>query len=284
VVRIPEKRMKVLKRILERWAVKDTCTRKQAEVLLGVMNFASKAIRGGRAHMRRMYDTLHGQPERGDEEKRDLWEEWKLQQGEIDWEEEEVGLFADPKAGHIIALGPEWHKDLRFWTRLVAEAEVLNGVPFEFFAQQASDEFLEGVSADADPALGWGFVCGSSWVRNEWLAEEAPMGIACKELIAIVKGCEAMGDRLKGHQWKVSCDNAEVVISVRRGTIKNPEMMEWIRRLHVFMVRFSCYIWLDTVPRSENSVAHLVAKGNIVEARRRATLDMAPLSERCREP
>jgi hypothetical protein len=47
VVRIPEKRMKVLKRILERWTGLGSCTRKQAEVLLGVLNFASKAIRGG---------------------------------------------------------------------------------------------------------------------------------------------------------------------------------------------------------------------------------------------
>jgi hypothetical protein len=284
VVRIPAKRMRVLKRLLEKWTGKVSCTKKQAEVLLGVLNFAAKAIRGGRAHMRRMYDTLHGQPERDAEEQRMLWEDWKLQQDEADWEEEDVKLFPEAKEGSIIALGVEWHLDLQFWSRLVDEADKMNGVPFEFFAQQASDSFREGFFADADPVLGWGIVFGTRWARGAWEAEEERCEVACKELIAIVKGCEALGELLRGQQWKVSCDNVEVVLSVRRGTIKNPSLMGWIRRLHLFMVQNSCYIWLESIPRASNSVAHLIAKGDLLGARRRVSLDMAPVSERRKGP
>ncbi len=56
VVRLPEERLKALKRMLREWRGMKSCTRRELESIVGHLRFASRAVRPGRAFMRRLVD------------------------------------------------------------------------------------------------------------------------------------------------------------------------------------------------------------------------------------
>ncbi len=56
VVRLPEKRLKALKRMLREWRGMKSCTRRELESIVGHLRFASRVVRPGRAFMRRLVD------------------------------------------------------------------------------------------------------------------------------------------------------------------------------------------------------------------------------------
>ncbi len=56
VMRLPEERLKALKRMLREWRGMKSCTRRELESIVGHLRFASRAMRPGRAFMRRLVD------------------------------------------------------------------------------------------------------------------------------------------------------------------------------------------------------------------------------------
>ena len=67
-LRLPEDKLRRLQTLLEQWGDRRTCTRRELESLVGLLNHACKVVpackvvRAGRSFLRRMLDLLHSRP------------------------------------------------------------------------------------------------------------------------------------------------------------------------------------------------------------------------------
>ena len=58
-LRLPGDKLKRKRALLQQWRARRTCTRKELESLIGLLNHACKVVRSGRSFLRRMIDLLH---------------------------------------------------------------------------------------------------------------------------------------------------------------------------------------------------------------------------------
>ena len=58
-LRLPTDKLQHLQALLRDWGARRSCTRKELESLIGLLNHACKVVRSGRAFLRRMLDLLH---------------------------------------------------------------------------------------------------------------------------------------------------------------------------------------------------------------------------------
>ena len=61
-LRLPGDKLRRLQALLEQWGDRRSCTRRQLESLVGLLNHACKVVRPGRSFLRRMIDLLHSRP------------------------------------------------------------------------------------------------------------------------------------------------------------------------------------------------------------------------------
>ncbi len=103
------------------------------------------------------------------------------------------------------------------------------------------------------------------WARGDWEEEDIGKDMVYKELKAIIYAVMIFGEKISGKQFKVRCDNFEMVLNVRKGTTKRKDIMHLLRVLHVLMAKFSCYIWLEHIPRCENELADMLSKNEVAK-------------------
>lgn len=58
-LRLPADKLQRLRDSLLEWETRKSCTRKELESLIGLLNHACKVVRAGRSFLRRMIDLLH---------------------------------------------------------------------------------------------------------------------------------------------------------------------------------------------------------------------------------
>ena len=58
-LRLPADKLQRVRVLLRQWGARRTCTRKELESLIGLLNHACKVVRAGRSFLRRMIDLLH---------------------------------------------------------------------------------------------------------------------------------------------------------------------------------------------------------------------------------
>ena len=58
ILRLPRDKLNQIHNLLEQWAGKKVCTRRELESLIGTLQHACKVVRPGRAFLRRMIDLL----------------------------------------------------------------------------------------------------------------------------------------------------------------------------------------------------------------------------------
>ena len=61
-LRLPDDKFHHLQALLRQWGARRTCTRKELESLIGLLNHACKVVRPGRTFLRRMLDPVHWRP------------------------------------------------------------------------------------------------------------------------------------------------------------------------------------------------------------------------------
>ena len=59
IIRLPVEKLERLQSLLRSWGDRKSCTRKELESLIGLLNHACKVVRSGRSFLRRMIDLLH---------------------------------------------------------------------------------------------------------------------------------------------------------------------------------------------------------------------------------
>ena len=58
-LRLPDDKLRHLRALLRDWGSRRSCTRKELESLIGLLNHACKVVRPGRSFLERMLDLLH---------------------------------------------------------------------------------------------------------------------------------------------------------------------------------------------------------------------------------
>ena len=193
-LRLPRDKLRQVRSLLQDWGARRTCTRKELESLIGLLNHACKVIRSGRSFLRRMIDLLHS-------------------------------VHRPPNSKLPIRLNQGFRADLAWWRTFL---ERWNGVSFLF-----PPAHLPRVQMTSDASGSWGCGAwhGSAWFQVKWDDRSQPLSIAEKELIPIVLGCAAWGSNWQGRRVECVCDNQVVISCVRSRTSRHQGLMHLIRCL-----------------------------------------------------
>ena len=180
--RLPQDKFDRIAALLESWSLKQHCTRKELESLIGNLQHACKVIPQGRTFLRRMINLLS----------------------------------AFRRDDHPISLNQDFRLDLSWWREFFHSWD---GFSFLLSPQWAPlPEFH--FSSDAAGALGYGAIFDNEWFVGEWSSSQKPLSIAYKELFPVVVAFHLWGHCWAAKRVEFRSDNMAVVSVLRSGTLK----------------------------------------------------------------
>ena len=193
-LRLPAVKLQHLRTLLLDWGTRRSCTRKELESIIGLLNHACKVVRSGRAFLRRMLDLLHA-------------------------------VHRPPNSPLPIRLNVAFWADLAWWQSFV---EHWNGVSFLHLPAH-----LPTVEMTSDASGSWGCGAWHlrAWFQVHLGPASGALSIAEQELIPIILGCAAWGHNWRGHRVVCHCDNQVVVSCLRSRTSKHKGIMHLVRCL-----------------------------------------------------
>ena len=216
-LRLPPEKLQRLLSLLQAWGDKKTCSRRELESLIGLLNHACKVIRSGRSFLRRMIDLLHGTNR---------------------------SSRCTP-----IRLNTGFRADLAWWREFVS---AWNGTSY-----LSPPQYLPTLEMTSDASGSWGCGAwhGSAWFQIQWDIRSQDLDIACKEMIPIVMACATWGSRWRGHQVICHCDNQVVVACLRSRSSRHSGIMHLIRTLVFLEAHFGCHLRPEYISTSHNHLA-----------------------------
>jgi hypothetical protein len=232
VVRLPADKLAKLKFLLTVFTKRARCSVKQLQSLIGFLAFACKAVRPGRAFLRRMLDTLKAAKSRSDR-----------------W----------------VSLGPDFHADLAWW-RLFADK--WNGR--QSIVNTASADALH-VSTDASD-IGFGAFHRNRWLAGGWSDAEKAQSIDWRELQAVLLACSAWAPSWRGRRVTFHADNTSVVAVIRNLFSGSAELSALARSLHFLAASFEFEFDAVYLPGSHNQLADHLSRQRIDQFRLRCPL------------
>ena len=193
-LRLPTDKLQRLKALLADWGDKKTCSRKELESLIGLLNHACKVVRAGRSFLRRMIDLLYSVP---------------------------VRRFRP----HPIRLNRGFRSDLTWWHLFVERWNETSFLPPP--AHLPALHF----ASDASGSWGCGAWFGKQWFQVEWDHKVSTMQIMTKELIPVVLACAVWGAQWRDHRVICHCDNQAVVAALGSRSCRDSHCMHLLRAL-----------------------------------------------------
>ena len=216
---LPTDKLQRLQRLLTAWGDKKSCSRRELESLVGLLNHACKVVRPGRSFLRRMLDLLrHRDP---------------------------TGAL---RPHHFIRLNCSFRADLQWWRTFVAE---WNGVSVWPDHRPISVEIV----SDASGAWGCGAYWHPQWFQIQWSARAQPLPIAVKELLPVIVAVAVWGPRWGQSRIRCHCDNQSVVHDIRSRTSRHPHMMHLLRCLVFLEARYQIELICVHIPGVLNDLA-----------------------------
>ena len=195
-LRLPSDKLRRLHTLLRQWGDKRTCTRKELESLVGLLNHACKVVQAGRSFLRRMIDLLHSRPHT------------------------RLARKDTPTR-----LNTGFRADLAWWQCFL---QSWIGVSF-----LSTPPYLPRLRMASDASGHWG--CGAwfgvNWFHMQWTSKSAPLPITVKELLPILIAGVVWGHMWRGHKVECLCDNQAVVACLHSRTSKHRGIMHLLRIL-----------------------------------------------------
>ena len=227
MLRLPTDKLQRLQALLEEWGDRKSCSRKELESLIGLLNHACKVVRSGRSFLRRMIDLLHS-------------------------------VHRPPHSSIPIRLNTGFRSDLAWWRAFVSK---WNGV--SFLPAPSHSPTVE-MSSDASGSWGCGAWYHSSWFQVPWDGRSQLLPIACKELIPIILVCATWGHQWGGHRVVCHCDNQVVVACLRSRTSKHKGLMHLLRCLVFVEAYFDCHLYPTYINTRLNHLADDLSRDNLL--------------------
>ena len=222
---LPADKLLRLKAELVAWQDKKSCTRKDLEHLIGVLQFASKVVPQGRPFVRRM-----------------------------------INLLSVAKEGHHhIRLNAEFRSDLAWWGSYVEVRMEWHFIPWLCKALIPSCN----VFTDALGFFGCGACWGTQGMQGQWPSEWASVNIMVKELVPVVLSCALWGPQWSGHH--VHIDNLSVVQVLQKGASKEPSgvVMHLLRGLSFLTALYHFTITSSHIAGNLNTIADDISRNKL---------------------
>ena len=223
---LPLEKMVRLREELDEWHLKKSCTRKELEHLIGVLQFACKVVAHGRPFVRRMINLLS----------------------------------VTSVAFHHIRLNREFRSDLAWWKTYV---EKWNGVSFLQLSKQLIPSV--NVFTDASGGFGCGAIWGTVWLQGQWPCQWQSVNIMIKELVPVVLACAMWGAQWAGHHVLFHIDNMAVVDTLRKGSCKEPSglAMHLMRALSFISAHYQFSVAASHIAGVYNTVADDISRDRL---------------------
>ena len=165
------------------------------------------------------------------------------------------------KIHFITRLNLSFQSDLLWWHTFL---QAWNG--FSILRHPSISHPELRAQTNASGALGCAAVLIPHWLQWQWPLEWQNMGIVAKELLPIILTCIVWGPHLSGHHINFQCDNANLVISINKGSSKDKLVMHLLCSLLFFMANFDIYVTASHLLGVINVTADHVSRGNLHQA------------------
>ena len=234
-----EKQERALK-LLNDLSGKKKATIKQLQVLMGYLNFLTKAIFAGRTFTRRIYSKFSV------------------------WQRNKSGKML--KQHHHIRLDEEFRFDCETWkiflTHFRDQAVCCPMVDLDkstFYASQLN--FVTDASANTQ--LGFGAVYNNMWLLAQWEPEFIRLhkpSIEYLELFALVAAIISWGDRLQNMRIIIFCNNQAIVSMINNLTSSCHRCMYLIRLLTLNNLVNSRRVFMQYIKSKDNELADALSR------------------------
>ena len=225
-LRLPADKLSRLQSLLQEWGDRKSCTRKELESLIGLLNHACKVVRSGRTFLRRMIDLLHS-------------------------------VHRHPNDKTPIRLNRGFRSDLAWWQAFMVH---WNGI--SFLPPPSHLPVIE-LTTDASGSWGAGAWHQSMWFQLQWDHRAHTLSIAAKELIPIILACHTWGHAWYNRQVICRCDNQVVVACLRSRTSRDEGLMHLIRCFVFVEARHRCYLYPQYISTKDNHLADDLSRNNV---------------------
>ena len=223
-IRLPGDKLANLKSLLHSWRGRKACRKRELLSLIGSLSHACKAVRSGRAFLRRLIDL-------------------STTASHLD---------------HFIRLNQEARSDIEWWHTF---ASSWNGVAMMKVVSRVAPKAW--ITSDASGSWGCGAFSGQSWFQLKWVEQVQGHSITVKELIPIVVATAVWGPTWRGSSVQVLCDNAAVVAILNQNSSRDKEVMHLIRCLAFITAKFQFLLSASHIPGVENTAADALSRNNL---------------------
>lgn len=228
-LRLPQDKLLHAKQILHQFSTKRKVTLRQLQSLLGLLNFACKAIKPGRPFLRRLIDLTKG--------------------------------VTNPNFS--IRLNKQARADIAAWLVFL---QSFNGTSMFLSTHWLSSDTLN-LYSDSAGAFGFAAVLGSHWFAGAWPSPLQRLHITFKELFPIVLSLEIWGHFLSNSKVIFNSDNLAVVHIINKQTSTESYIMPLVRRLVVAALTHNILFKAQHIPGFTNVVADRLSRFQFQEAR-----------------
>ena len=231
-ISLPQDKLSNCMSLLSQFQHKKKIQLRQLQSIIGLLNFACRVVRPGRAFLRRLIDLTKGVTH----------------------------------SHHYIRLNAQGRADIRAWLSFLQEH---NGVSMFLEAQWTHSEAIK-LFSDASGAIGFAAVFGPKWLCASWPSNLVNTHITTKELFPIVLSIEIWGLHLSNKKVLFKCDNSAVVHIINNQTSKDAVTMSLVRRLVLASLRFNILFRAVHIPGRSNIIPDKLSRFQFQEARKLA--------------
>ena len=223
-IRLPQEKLTRLLDLLAAWRGRKACRKRELLSLVGSLSHASKAVRSGRAFLRRLIDlsTTASNPDHFIRLNTDA-------RSDIEW----------------------WYKFAGSWNGVAMMQSIVRSVP------------IMTLTSDASGNWGCGAFAGKAWFQLRWADQMLAHNITRKELVPIVIAAAIWGLQWRGSTVQVLCDNAAVVSILNSNTSRDKEVMHLLRCLAFISAKFQFILVASHLPGQLNTAADALSRNRV---------------------
>ena len=233
-VRVPLEKIQEIKREIHKTRSTKSATIRKIQSLVGKLNFVCRAVRPGRAFLRRLIDMTKGQT-RGDKQ---------------------------------VVLSEGAKEDLGVWLEFLEGYNGVSVIPQEGWL---NDEDID-LYTDASGEIGYGGYLNGKWFNGKWPSHDIirTTSIAWKEMIPIVIALMVWGEELSDKRIVLHTDNMAVKCAVNKQTSPCPQIMALLRKLVITCLVRNISIKAVHVPTQDNGIADSLSRFQVDRFRKLA--------------
>lgn len=228
VVRLPKEKVKEIVNKIRDILAKEKVTLRAMQSLIGVLNFACRAVVPGRPFCRRLIDSV-------------------------------CGLT---KPHHHIRLNRGIREDLRMWLNFFG---TFNGISvFHDRFWTSSSDFQLYTDSAAGLNLGFGAYFAGKWIcaqwPDSWFSSGNADNIAVLELFPILVAVVIWGGNFENKKILFNCDNMSVVHIINTMSSRSPDIMVLVRALTLQCLKQNIVVRATHIPGKMNVLTDALSR------------------------